>query len=430
MLLGSTKQWGGAAPRPAPVRPAKTLAGSALEWCCLGFVLCLIYKLAVLGVALLAVMALLGLFSAVGTRFHYSVTGFFAILYVALATVTAFQVSPHEGLYRASQFFLLLFASLSVARHFSRLPPEQVQSFLRKLTVLLVCVLMHLVIYHLSIHHYTGWKTLYHTKIVLSFLPVLLFAQEDQIRARWGPAVWLLMLGAFAGIVLVSGERKAYAVLALLFMLSNAKPVSKILVPVAALGALAFFVIASPEDNYVRGRVMSVFEMQRQATMEELYAKRDIGYHSDAIRQFVNRNAREQFLAHPLFGLGATGYQAWATKQFGGMNNYGLTSNVHGEINRVPVENGIAGILVALCYFFCVTRNVMRHVRAKGGLAAASRDKLPLYVLVFMLPFMAAEALNSLMLAIILLFGFHAAALGRNLAPRLLSPEKRSKAAP
>jgi hypothetical protein len=239
----------------------------------------------------------------------------------------------------------------------------------------------------------------------------LFFTAEDGIKKRFGTAIFLLALGVLAVFILMSGERKAYLLLLALFFLSNLSLGSKILFSAVGAAALATYLGLAQDNNYIQRQLASFFNSAPERKMEEFFLIPDIGHKSDLVREFVNRNARQLFYDNPLFGLGATGYQAWALQTFAGMEE-GFATNVHGEINRVPVENGVVGITFALLYLFGLIRNIWLYFKKSGGLLISSREKLPLYAFVFMIPYFMTETTNTLMLTLILMFGFYATRLG------------------
>jgi hypothetical protein len=145
--------------------------------------------------------------------------------------------------------------------------------------------------------------------------------------------------------------------------------------------------------------------------ISEFYLSQDIGDQSDIIRAFVNRMAREQFAAHPFMGLGATGYQKWSYAEFGlATDSQGLAMNVHGEVNRLPAEGGIVGIVVGILYVVVLIKAVAWSFFQDRRVTNSSKIRLPLYVLSFLLIYAWVEALDTFMLELILLFGFCTAA--------------------
>lgn len=390
----------------------KSVVGTCIEYGCLLFFVCLIYKFVVLGAITLGGIVCLGFLARGSVVFVFSTTSLFGIFYVALATITAFQVDLHEGAYRSTQFALIFFSSLVVARHFAQISPERAEVFLRKLFWLTLIIFVHAVVYHLMIERYFSWKMLYDTKLTFSLLPVLFFAREDSFKKSLGQFGWLVVLGILAVLILMSGERKAYVLLAALFFFSNTSNAGKVFLFMLAGVALTIYTAMADDGGYIVRQITSLFQGQKERTMTEFYALNDIGNRSDVIRDFVNHHARQLFLENPFFGVGATGYQQWALAKFGSFQG-GFAMNVHGEINRVPVENGLFGIIVVLTYMIGCARGIWSYLRHKGCLTISFHNKLPLYVFLFMLPFLATEACNIAMCELILLFGFYVAIITR-----------------
>ena len=109
-------------------------------------------------------------------------------------------------------------------------------------------------------------------------------------------------------------------------------------------------------------------------------------------------------------GIGANGYAIEANDQFSETDKkFGLSTNVHGEINRVPVEGGLVGILIAASYMLTLGIAVFRDFWRKGMFHSASAERFPLYVFIFVFLYLYVEALDTLMLSLIVLFGFHMA---------------------
>ncbi|MDD4616796.1 MAG: hypothetical protein PHW76_06775 [Alphaproteobacteria bacterium] len=392
--------------------PENSLAGFIIEWGSIFFVVCLLYKLEYMGAGILVAIATMGLSGVRNMRFPATPTAIWSILYVLLATATAFQVSIDEGVYRTAQGLLVLISGIAISSHFAKLPRHRIDSFLFRLLVVLTCVLVHIIVHHIRIGRYVDWKTLWGTKFVFSLLPVLFFFHENRLRKKLSTIGWWFLTGALALLILLSGERKAYFLFPVLFLFSNAKLVSKIITVAAAISALTLFVSYSSGDFYVKKQILSFFESHKDVSTVEFYANQNLAFDSNLTREFVNRTAKQEFFKRPFFGMGATGYHAWAQKTYGN-ENPGLATNVHGEINRVPVENGLLGIGIVLAYLFCVVRRTLLCLKKKKTSQDSSEAKLPLYLLLFLLPYLATEAINTLMMEVILLSGFYANSLGR-----------------
>src|SRR5262249_24795074 len=105
----------------------------------------------------------------------------------------------------------------------------------------------------------TTWKYLFDAKTTISIVAVILFLKEDEIKQKYGTRGWWSVLGLFTMLCLLSGERKAYILTAILFVLSKASLFQKIAIGAAGAAAILFLVIFSPPDGYVARQVDSLF---------------------------------------------------------------------------------------------------------------------------------------------------------------------------
>lgn len=370
----------------------------------------LFYKLNAIGILSLAGIAACGALFPARTNHLTSPVALLTFGYVFLATVTAFYYDPSAGTYRSIQFICLLAAGIAFSNYMSNYWSERSLAFLRSMSVVCILVLLHMIVYHMAIGRYVTWKYLFDTKTVLTILPVIIFGQEDAIRTKFGLGTWSAVLLALASCVFLSGERKAYLLLALLFFLSRTSPLAKAAVTLAVLSGLAFYVAQASPDDYLRRQVTSVFTEDRELHISEFYLIDSIGDQSDIIRDFVGRMASAQFAEHRWLGLGAGGYAFWSENEFGSFEESGgLSMNVHGEVNRIPVESGYLGIALALALLAGIGRAIARDISMKGGWASNSSDRLAGYFLIALLTYTWYEALDTFMLSMIIVCGLEVA---------------------
>ena len=363
------------------------------------------------GVVCLLVLCGCALFLPVFRKFMLSKLAIASILYVAMATVTAFLVSSGEGFYRTAQFLILVVATAVIAVYFSNVSHARRALLIRRFAILTAVIFAHMVLYHLATGHLTTWKYLYDTKSVLSISVILIFFYEDAITLKFGRVWFYALIGLLLILLMVSGERKAYILFAVVYLFSKEALAIKLGVMLIGAVAIATLAALAPPDSYVARQVESLITEKREMQIGEFYGIENIGDQSDIIRDFVNRMAWEQFKEHPVLGLGGTGYQVWSRANFGlATDSRGLAMNVHGELNRVPAEGGVVGIAVAAAFYglliFAVARDFLYRVKRQNS----SGSRGPLYVLSFLLIYASVEALDTFMLESMLLFGFVMAA--------------------
>jgi hypothetical protein len=398
-------------------RIQRSYVDDVFEYCILGLLLALLYKLTAVVLILMVLISALGILTKSTGKYVFKPLSLFAILYVYLAMGTAFLTSWNDGFYRNVQFLLVLFAALGISKFLFWADEARLKRLIERFTICSVVVLIHMIIYHMYIGNFVTWKYLYDTKTIISICVVLLFLNEDVITRRLAYAGWFWCLVTSAVLVLMSGERKAYLLFVVLFAFSRTPAIFKGILGVATGLALMIFAVSAGPGDYVVQQLNSAFESERQMHISEFYSIQDVADHSDLIREFVNRNARQLFLDNPVFGVGADGYKAWSRQMFGSLDeSNGLSMGVHGEINRVPAEEGLVGIAVASIFVLLSISAIVLHLRTNGGLRTPSAKRAPLYIFTFLLLYASFEASDTFMLIMILVFGIEMARLhDRNL---------------
>ena len=399
----------GGSPAGTGLQIKKVTIWRCIEFLALVFYLCLIYKQGSIGILVLCLLILFGLLIPFRFSFAFSALGIATALYLAMSTTTAFLVNFNQGAYRTAQFLVLLAAFLLLSSYMAQIDSKRRAALYDKFVLLTILIFCHMIAYHVLEGHFTTWKYLFDTKTTISIMVVVVFIEEDRIKKKLGVLGWLAVLLGFSVLLLCSGERKAYILFAVLFLLSRSSIIEK--TAVAVLGATAIFVFVAVFEpgGYVARQVDSLFSEKRQMHISEFYDG-STADQSDLIRDFVNRNAWQIFLENPLLGIGANGYAIGSLRQFDDVEQKeGLATNVHGEANRVPVEGGIVGIAVALTYLTLLSLAVGRDFIRSGLFRSRSADRASLYAFCFVFLYLYVEALDTLMLSIIVLFGLHMA---------------------
>lgn len=397
--FGSSARLRARARRFAPQHP---IPGQWFQVAILALYLSLLYKFLPLGFALLM---LLGgsLYRLKRAEWHPAapIAGL-GVAYIALCTLTAYMVSFSEGASRTVQFALVVAGGIATAKYLTGAGQNTAKKFFYRLAWLNAAVLVHIILYHVSHGKFVTWKYLLDTKFAFSASVVALFYFEDDTRRR-STATWYAALICLTGIILLSGERKAYLLIGGIFFLSRASIAVKVTTATVSLaGALAF--VAAFPTSYVGRQLSGGSADMSNVSNRAFLTTESIADHSDEIRTFVNRNADKLFADHPLLGVGTTGYQAWARNQYGNiLESGGLSMNVHGERHRVPAENGVIGIIIVLSYLAAAGWRAVAYVAHKGWLKSPAEARGPLYMITLLVTYSYGEAMDTTMLLLILL---------------------------
>jgi len=357
-------------------------------------VLSLCYKISAVGVLMMLALGV-AIWTCRKTFRGFDIVFLLALAYVADATVTSFIVSYPAGVARTIQFCIIAISLVGLYAYAQSATRADAEFLLKGTGVLCVVVLAHLVIWHLAHHHFVTWKYLSDTKLILSLALMPLFGLEDWIKAKGRFLFPALVLIAFA-IVLLSGERKALILFCGLFVLCRFSLKAKLGLAgmIGAVAAIALLL----DDGYIHRQLASASHDYSQTSTRYFFTVQSIYDQSDIVREFVNRNAWRLFTQHPAFGVGATGYWAWAAETYGPT---GFAMNIHGEVHRIPAEGGVLGIIIAMSFFAFALWRALHYLARSGGFAAPSLDRMPLYGIILLLSYCYAEAVDTAMLLLI-----------------------------
>lgn len=362
--------------------------------CAVILVIALCYKQTMLGVLSAAGMSACVLVYR-ADLLKLNITLLAAIAYLADATVTAFLVSQKAGIERTAQFVILAAFALGVFLYSGRLDKKRINLALTTLVTVSVIILAHVIIYHVTHGHVLTWKYLRDTKLIFSLLTFLIFALQDRFEKK--EHLFHALLIGLAVVLVMSGERKALLLFVLLAALSPIKFYYKAGLGLMALSFLAYVFAFFDERSYIYRQLTSADEDMSAVPSRYFFTVSNIWDHSDLIRTFVNRNAWAQFVDHPVFGLGATGYQTWAQSVY----PLAFTMNIHGEVHRIPAEGGAVGIVIVTILLTAVSYRVGMFIWNNGGLQSSALVRAPLYLFVYALCYAYSEALDTSVLILI-----------------------------
>lgn len=370
----------------------------------------LAYKMTALGILALAILATAAL-AARENLGKLNLVFIFTMLYVADATITAFLVSFGDGVARTIQFAFVFSGLLGIYLYSWRMNDLQFERAVKWVAFATLLIFVHLVFYHIGQGRYSTWKYLYDTKLAISLIVFLFFALLDFLRKKY---VLLPCATILSILVIASAERKAFLLFAVISVFSTVSWKAKAFL--FAFGSTLLILVATSglDSGYLSEKLARTSTSLEGASDRYFLTVENIGDQSDVVREFVNRNARRLFEENPWFGVGATGYWKWSRTTFG--DYAGLSMNVHGEINRVPAEGGIVGIIIALAYLVAVAWRTAYFAFLRPERTGSSLERAPFYLLLYVLCYAYAEAFDTALLFLVGICGMVAARLP---APRI-----------
>ena len=307
--------------------------------------------------------------------------------YLAWHAVSALTVSAQNGLRESVQISVVLMFATSLFILKDAIDLRRVGLYL---LIGLFAVMVFNAGYHIAIGHGGGWKTLGDAKLSMTFLPVVLgLFLTFRPGWRFGLILWL----ATGAVVLLSGERKALLVFGLLSALVYGRGRIVAMAVMLAIGAQALQLFAlSTSNDYLTRQIDTLFDPPTTAlSLDALARGAPVDSLSNAQRMFSLQVSEALFREHPLFGIGTTVYVHYIQQIYPYAPAH-LRLGIHGEFQRVTVENGLFGLGLYLAVFLVGFGRTLYVIRA---LHPNARRTYSLAALVLALPCLVSLSLEA-----------------------------------
>jgi len=263
------------------------------------------------------------------------------LAFFAVHVISAFAVNSSNGARELIQIAAVCLFVFPFLLTFERLDRRAFFRFFAAEIVIIVAVNVG---WHLWNGHTFGWKLLNDPKSAFLLLPVLLVAALGTRRPHHVVPLTLLTLV----VVVMSGERKAYLValvaLVISYGLLNWRTVATVAL---AVGAVGLFVLYDP-NTYLAHQVFSLLAPDLPTNILELSPTSTVESLSNTERAFVFQIGTQQFLLHPILGVGTNNFDTITAALYSFLPAY-LLVGIHNEFFRVLVENGLVGFVL---YFY------------------------------------------------------------------------------
>jgi hypothetical protein len=301
------------------------------------------------------------------------------VLFLGVHVTLAFRMGAGNGLFFFAQAVVVMTYVGGLALRYSQ---RSMRGFLGLAGLGVTGLLIYVIIWHIQNHHYVTWKYLNDSKVVFNLLPVTLLVlrkTETPLARRLFP----IALAAFTLAILLSGERKAYILLALTcpFMLNLRNPVVYCL-PLALLAATPL-VSALDQSGYV----------QRQIdTLSGFMEGRVVRTVSNDERLHLAEYAASLYRNHPISGVGTGAYTSLYSA------DYGKGINAHNEWMRVAAENGTIGLFFYGATVIYGVAGVLRR-RTWGRPRSATERQIAAALLLSCIVYFSFEAYKFIVLS-------------------------------
>ena len=338
---------------------------------------------------LVAVLFAVSLTQLAGMRAGRSQVGLWILTpYLGWHALSAFSLSSANGLREAIQISVILMFAVSLFIIKDRINFRTVGQYL---LIGLAAVMLYNAGYHVAIGYAGGWKTLGDAKLSMTFLPVVL-GLFLIFRPGWRPG--LILWGVTGLVILLSGERKALVMFGLLSALvfGRGRLVAMAVILGFGVQALQLFALATSND-YLTRQIDTLFAPSSapDASVETLLRGGNAESLSNAQRLFSLRISEDLFREHPLFGAGTNAYLNYIQQLYPYAPAH-LQLGIHGEFQRVTVENGLLGLGLYVTVFAV---GLSRTLALIGELPRQARRTYTLAALVLGIPSLLSLTLEA-----------------------------------
>ena len=220
-------------------------------------------------------------------------------------------------------------------------------------------IILYTIYFHLSKGYFVGWKQLPDTRIAYVIFTILFFLYFKIFSNDKKFTFFILSLMLFT-ILVLSGERKAIAVFIFLLCLYYFSGIGI----KSAIILIALYVVFSISNEfitnpYIKDKIETTLNIMNTGNYEYVMHTGQISdedTYSNAQRAFSINVSKTLIYESPLFGVGTNNYINYVNENYSYLPNF-MKLGIHGEFQRVVVENGIIGFLL---YLFIWVKSLSR----------------------------------------------------------------------
>lgn len=210
------------------------------------------------------------------------------------------------------------------------------------------------ILWHLEKGFWVGWKQLPDTRIIFTIITILAFLLITFFE-KYKKNQFIILLFLILPILIMSGERKALLVFIILFLVRyspgiSVKTIFFLFLIYLMLNVLSTFI----ENPYINNKINNMLNILQTGNVNYFFNTGEISpndTYSNLQRVFSFQISKEFFLENPFLGLGTNKYEILVNEQYYYLPKF-MKMGIHGEFQRVLVENGLIGIIAYLFIWY------------------------------------------------------------------------------
>ena len=313
----------------------------------------------------------------------------YLIPFFLIHAFSALTVGTDNFIRESLQIMIILFFSIILSKFKTRVQYKETINYLF-LGALIITVWT--ILWHLGRGYWVGWKQLPDTRIIFTVITILSFLFTTFFE-RYKKNQILILLFILLPILIMSGERKALLIFLILFLVRYTPGISIKTIFILFIIYLSFNILNTFIENpYINKKIYNMLNIMQTGNVNYFFSTGQISQNdtfSNLQRVFSFQVSKEYFLENPFLGIGTNKYVILVNEQYYNLPKF-MKLGIHGEFQRVLVENGLVGIIAYLFIWY------KSWTRTKIILLKAQKNGL-----------INKEQLNFLLYSIYLTFAFY-----------------------
>ncbi len=310
--------------------------------------------------------------------------------FVTLHVASAYRLGMENGARELTEAVMVFAFAFSFGARYSR---ASIRRFYIFFLPMAAAIMVYNIGWHVSQGFYFMWKRLYNPKALFDLLPLLVTAWL-LTRPKFPLGLALVLMVAAGGVILLSGERKAYiAFIIAIGLMLNPKHAGSYLVPILAV-LLVYVGVRVSGSPYILRQVQTLLATIGIGPMPDSISSAERAWQIHLGLLFLRQN--------PLFGVGTNGFLILSQSMYSA-NDFSQIG-IHGEALRVLVEDGIVGLCIYLVFVLASAGQIIAP-RLRAGRASGEQRIAVLWFL-SLLVYTSFEGSNLLVMAMQYSMGF------------------------
>ncbi len=304
----------------------------------------------------------------------------YLIPFFLIHAFSALTVGTDNFIRESLQIMIILFFAIILSKFKTRVQYKETINYLF-FGALIITV--GTIFWHLEKGYWVGWKQLPDTRIIFTIITILTFLFITFFE-KYKKKQILILLFILLPILIMSGERKALIIFLILFLVRYSPGISIKTIFILFMIYLLFNILNTFIENaYISNKINTMLNILQTGNVNYFFSTGQINQNdtfSNLQRAFSFQVSKEYFLENPFLGIGTNKYVILVNEQYYNLPKF-MKLGIHGEFQRVLVENGLVGIIAYLYIWYksWTRTKIILFETLKNGLINKAQSNFLIY---------------------------------------------------